>query len=59
MRDCFPDPTLLAANLKKYVVAYAKGLPGSAHFRGQVLEASELDTILELAERFFAVPEAA
>jgi len=59
MEQSFPDPKLLAANLKKYVTAYAKGLPGSAGFRRRVLDAHELDTILALTDDFFGVREAA
>jgi hypothetical protein len=54
MRACFDDATLLANNLKKYVTAYAKGLPGSAHFRRRVLDATDLDAILALTDRFFS-----
>ncbi len=54
MRGCFDDPTLLANNLKKYVTAYAKGLPACATFRRRVLDADDLDTILNLTDRFFS-----
>jgi nifR3 family TIM-barrel protein len=54
MRGCFDDPILLANNLKKYVTAYAKGLPASARFRRSVLDAGDLDTILALTDGFFS-----
>jgi nifR3 family TIM-barrel protein len=50
----FPEPRLLAANLKKYVAAYSKGLPDSAAFRRQALEAQELDVILGLTREYFS-----
>jgi nifR3 family TIM-barrel protein len=49
----FPEPRALAANLKKYVSAYSKGLPGSAAFRRRALEAQDLDVILDLTREFF------
>ena len=54
MERCFPDRRALGANLKKYVAAYSKGLPGSAAFRQAALEAEEADRILALTRDFFA-----
>jgi len=48
------DARLLATNLKKYLVAYSKGLAGSAAFRQGTLEAEGVDAVLALARRFFA-----
>jgi nifR3 family TIM-barrel protein len=53
MAGCFDDREVLANNLKKYVAAYSKGLPGSAAFRQAALEAPELDSLLHLTRRFF------
>lgn len=50
----FPDRRALGANLKKYVAAYSKGLPGSAAFRQAALEADEADRIVALTRDFFA-----
>ena len=49
----FPEPRAIAVNLKKYVSAYSKGLPGSAAFRRRALEAQELDVILDLTREYF------
>ena len=49
----FPEPRALAANLKKYVAAYSKGLPDSAAFRRHALEAQDLDVILGLTREYF------
>jgi tRNA-dihydrouridine synthase B len=59
MTASFSDRRLLAANLKKYLAAYAKGQRGSADFRRSVLQCDDLDTILAYADEFFDVPEAA
>ena len=59
MEGCFDDRRALANNLKKYVTAYAKGMPGSARFRQQVVEANEVDAILAATDRFFAARAAA
>ena len=60
MAGCFDDREVLANNLKKYVAAYSKGLPGSAAFRQAALEANELGCLLDLTRRFFgALAEAA
>ena len=53
MRECFEDDAVLASNLKKYVAAYSKGLPGSAAFRQQALESTELDALLAQTRRYF------
>ena len=53
MRDCFTDDVALTANLKKYVAAYSKGMPGSAAFRQAALETVELDFLLDETRRFF------
>jgi len=52
--DAFDDPRPLATNLKKYLFAYSKGLPGSASFRQHALEATDVDEILALTRGFFA-----
>jgi nifR3 family TIM-barrel protein len=54
MAKAFEDRTALAANLKKYVTAYAKGLPGSAAFRERVLHSGDADAMVALAREFFA-----
>jgi nifR3 family TIM-barrel protein len=60
MQNTFDDRHTLAANLKKYVAAYSKGLPGSAAFRQAALDSSDLDRILELTRGYFAaLPRAA
>jgi nifR3 family TIM-barrel protein len=60
MQDSFEDRHSLVANLKKYVSAYSKGLPGSAAFRQAALDSSDPDRILDLTRRFFAtLPRAA
>ena len=43
----------LAANLKKYVAAYSRGLPQSAAFRAQALECDDLDRLLRLTRDYF------
>ena len=53
MSGCFEDREVLASNLKKYVAAYSKGLPGAASFRQQALEAADLDSLLSHTRRFF------
>jgi nifR3 family TIM-barrel protein len=60
MQNTFDDRHTLAANLKKYVAAYSKGLPGSAAVRQAALDSSDLDRILELTRGYFAaLPRAA
>jgi len=59
MRRCFDDDGALANNLKKYVVAYAKGLPGSARFRREIVETDELDVLLDRTRQFFDGAQAA
>jgi tRNA-dihydrouridine synthase B len=54
MERCFPDRRALGANLKKYLSAYSKGLPGSAAFRQAALESDDADLILALTQEFFA-----
>jgi nifR3 family TIM-barrel protein len=56
MERCFPDRRALGANLKKYVSAYSKGLPGSAAFRQAALESDDPERILGLTREFFAGP---
>jgi len=56
MERCAPDRRSLGANLKKYVSAYSKGLPGSAAFRHAALESDDADRILALTREFFAGP---
>ena len=53
MRASIGEPKALAANLKKYLAAYSKGLPGSAAFRRAVLEADELRHMLRHTRDFF------
>jgi nifR3 family TIM-barrel protein len=53
MAGCFEDRDVLASNLKKYVAAYSKGLPGAASFRQQALESADLDSLLSHTRRFF------
>jgi len=54
LEKSFPDRRALGANLKKYVAAYSKGLPGSAAFRQAALESDHADRILALTREFFA-----
>ena len=54
MARAFADRRALAANLKKYVTAYSKGLHGASRFRQAALESSSLDEILDLTRNFFA-----
>jgi nifR3 family TIM-barrel protein len=53
MRAAFDEPRALAANLKKYLAAYSKGLPGSAAFRRTVLAADEPRHMLRHTRDFF------
>ncbi len=60
MARSFPDRVSLGHNLKKYVAAYSKGLPGSAAFRQQALVSDDADAVIDLTRRFFAgLPRAA
>ncbi len=60
MARSFPDRVSLGHNLKKYVSAYSKGMPGSAAFRQQALVSDDADAVIELTRRFFAgLPRAA
>lgn len=53
MEGLFGDRHVFAANLKKYVAAYSKGLRGSAAFRQEVLECDDADGILRRTRDFF------
>jgi tRNA-dihydrouridine synthase B len=59
MNQAFPDRRAFAANLKKYVAAYSKGMRGGSHFRQAALESSDLGEILGLTRDFFAGEERA
>jgi nifR3 family TIM-barrel protein len=59
MDQAFPDRRAFAANLKKYVAAYSRGMRGGSRFRQAALESSELDEILGLTRDFFAGRERA
>lgn len=59
MEECFEDDRAFAHNLKKYVAAYSKGLPGSAAFRQEALESEDRDHILAITRRFFGRVEQA
>lgn len=59
MEQTFEDRFALAANVKKYVAAYSKGLPDSAHFRQTALEATSLEALLDLTREFFATQKRA
>jgi nifR3 family TIM-barrel protein len=59
MRASIDEPRALAANLKKYLAAYSKGLPGSAAFRRAVLEADEPQHMLRHTRDFFGALETA
>jgi len=59
MDRAFEDRHAFAANLKKYVAAYSKGMRGGSRFRQAALEASDLDEILGLTRDFFAAEERA
>jgi tRNA-dihydrouridine synthase len=52
-RSC-PDRTTLGATLKKYVSAYAKGLPGAAAFRQAALSSDDADAILAATRAYFS-----
>jgi nifR3 family TIM-barrel protein len=54
MESCFEDREQLARNLKKYVAAYSRGLPGSAEFRQQAFRATGYDEILALTRSYVA-----
>ncbi len=53
MRGYFQDEDALVHNLKKYVVAYAKGHHGASNFRDSVNRKSELSELLDLTQDFF------
>lgn len=53
LRRTFPDDVQLARNLKKYLAAYSRGMPGAALFRTQVNESDDLGRILRLTREFF------
>ena len=53
MTPLFERRELLAANLKKYLAAYSKGMPGAAAFRQTALETQDLDVLLDVTRRFF------
>ena len=59
LRACFEDDGVLANNLKKYVAAYSKGLPGSAAFRQHALETTDLGDLLDHTRRYFGAEECA
>jgi nifR3 family TIM-barrel protein len=56
MDQAFPDRHAFAANLKKYVAAYSKGMRGGSRFRQAALEARDLDEVLTLTREFFSDP---
>ncbi len=53
MEGTFEAGPVFAANLKKYVAAYSKGIRGSAGFRQAALEAEDTERILALTRDFF------
>jgi nifR3 family TIM-barrel protein len=53
MSQAFDESHAFAANLKKYVAAYSKGLPASAAFRAEALECDDLDRLLRLTRDYF------
>jgi len=55
----FRDHRAFAANLKKYVAAYSKGMRGGSRFRRAALESSDAGEILSLTRDFFAGEERA
>lgn len=59
MNQSFPDRRALAANVKKYVAAYSKGMRGASRFRQAAFESSDLGEILGLTRDFFAGEERA
>jgi len=59
MSRSFSDRRAFAANLKKYVAAYSKGMRGGSRFRQAALESDDIDEILALTEEFFAKHERA
>jgi nifR3 family TIM-barrel protein len=54
MERCYPDRAALGANLKKYVSAYSKGLPGAAAFRQAALVSHDAEAILSLTREYFS-----
>jgi len=54
MERCYADRVALGANLKKYVSAYSKGLPGAASFRQAALVSDDAEAILSLTRAFFS-----
>jgi tRNA-dihydrouridine synthase B len=49
----FPDETSRVHMLKKYLCAYAAGLPGAGEFRDRVNRAQQLDGVVKDAAEFF------
>ena len=49
----FPDERSTVHMLKKYLCAYASGLPGASDFRDRVNRSSEMQSVLEDALHFF------
>jgi tRNA-dihydrouridine synthase B len=59
LRQTFRDRRAFAANLKKYVAAYSKGMRGGNRFRQAALASSDSGEILNLTRDFFAREERA
>lgn len=53
MANYFSDESMLVHNLKKYIVAYAKGCYGATAFRDAVQRSDKLDPLLQLTRDFF------
>jgi len=55
MLEFFDEPSSAVHMLKKYLSAYSTGLPGAGDFRDRVNRATELDSVVADALRFFEV----
>ena len=53
------DPKARIAQLRRYVAAYSKGLPGSGRFRERALAETDPDRMMGLAREFLASPDPA
>ena len=53
MIDYFDDPRSTVHMLKKYLCAYATGIPGATEFRNRITRSTELDQVRDDALCFF------
>ncbi len=59
IRQSIDDPEAQTIQLRRYVAAYSKGLPGSNRFREHALRETDPARMLSLAHTFFSEPKAA